>query len=130
MMCEGIMLYLMLIVVFSTLAKRWYFFLILGWVPPLVPVVIGLAAGYSQYGVRNEYGDLLYCWLSTNQGVIWGFVVPMIVIIIVSYGLLLVHAAAVQCNSLTIDYIECRFVNLAYNFSTNHLSKWLLCLLK
>ena len=31
MMCEGIMLYLMLIVVFSKLSNKWWFFLILGY---------------------------------------------------------------------------------------------------
>ena len=27
-------------------------------VPPLLPVLIGLAAGYDQYGVENDDGDL------------------------------------------------------------------------
>ena len=31
MLCEGVMLYLMLVAVFSKLSKRWWFFLILGW---------------------------------------------------------------------------------------------------
>jgi len=31
MLCEGIMLYLMLVLVFSRLSKKWWFFLILGW---------------------------------------------------------------------------------------------------
>ena len=31
MLCEGVMLYLMLVVVFSNFLKRWWFFLILGW---------------------------------------------------------------------------------------------------
>ena len=31
MMCEGIMLYLMLIVVFSKLSNKWWFFLLLGY---------------------------------------------------------------------------------------------------
>ena len=31
MMCEGVMLYLMLVAVFSTLSKKWWFFLLLGW---------------------------------------------------------------------------------------------------
>ena len=31
MLCEGIMLYLMLVVVFSRLSKKWWFFLIIGW---------------------------------------------------------------------------------------------------
>ena len=38
MMCEGVMLYLMLVVVFSTLKDKWWFFFLLGWgkCPPLV----------------------------------------------------------------------------------------------
>jgi len=31
MLCEGVMLYLMLVVVFSKLSKKWWFFLLLGW---------------------------------------------------------------------------------------------------
>ena len=31
MLCEGIMLFLMLVIVFSTLAKRRWFFLLIGW---------------------------------------------------------------------------------------------------
>ena len=31
MLCEGVMLYLMLVVVFSRLSKKWWFFLLLGW---------------------------------------------------------------------------------------------------
>ena len=74
MMCEGIMLYLMLIVVFSKLSSKWWFFLILGWgeqvtswclrflglslVPALIPVVVGVAVRHKQYGVRNDSGKL------------------------------------------------------------------------
>lgn len=28
-------------------------------VPPLLPVVVGVAAGYRDYGVRNDAGELL-----------------------------------------------------------------------
>ena len=31
MMCEGVMLYLMLVVVFSKLTEKWWFFLLIGW---------------------------------------------------------------------------------------------------
>ena len=31
MLCEGIMLYLMLVIVFSTLSKKWWLFLLMGW---------------------------------------------------------------------------------------------------
>ena len=31
MLCEGIMLFLMLVIVFSSLSKKWWLFLLLGW---------------------------------------------------------------------------------------------------
>ena len=31
MLCEGVMIFLMLVRVFSTLSKRWWFFLLLGY---------------------------------------------------------------------------------------------------
>ena len=31
MLCEGIMLYLMLVIVFSELTKKWWIFFLLGW---------------------------------------------------------------------------------------------------
>ena len=31
MLCEGVMLYLMMVVVFSKLSKKWWFYLLLGW---------------------------------------------------------------------------------------------------
>ena len=31
MLCEGVMLHLMLVAVFSKLSRKWWFFLILGW---------------------------------------------------------------------------------------------------
>ena len=31
MLCEGVIIYLMLVAIFSKFSKRWWFFLILGW---------------------------------------------------------------------------------------------------
>lgn len=37
MLCEGVLLYLMLVVVFSPLKKKWWFFMLLGWgIPSLL----------------------------------------------------------------------------------------------
>ncbi|CAI8019515.1 hypothetical protein GBAR_LOCUS11726 [Geodia barretti] len=58
MMCEGIMLYLMLIVVFSRLSKKWWFFMIVGYCPPLLFVASGLAARVEHYGVYGDDGEL------------------------------------------------------------------------
>jgi hypothetical protein len=77
MLCEGIMLYLMLVLVFSKVSKKWWIFLIIGYgeflndslaccrmynVPaglPLIPLVVTLGARYDQYGVRDSNGQLL-----------------------------------------------------------------------
>ena len=40
MMCEGVMLYLMLVMVFSTLSKKWWFFLLLGWGRVYIYVIV------------------------------------------------------------------------------------------
>ena len=71
MLCEGIMLYLMLVVVFSTISKKWWLFLLLGWgevlhnarnlplvmrdfsffsVPPVFIVAISVGIIHDQYG--------------------------------------------------------------------------------
>ncbi|CAI8001269.1 Adhesion G protein-coupled receptor L1 [Geodia barretti] len=82
MMCEGIMLYLMLIVVFTRLSNKWWFFMILGYCLPLLFVFIGLVARSKYYGVRGKDGELAFCWLSTDKGTIFVFVAPMIAIIV------------------------------------------------
>ena len=73
------MLYLLLIVVFSKMSKKWWPFLLIGYgetlpnrcvnkvsnnslfftVPPLPIVVITVGIRYQYYGVRDNCGDLL-----------------------------------------------------------------------
>lgn len=48
MLSEAIMLYLMLVVVFSKLAKRWWFFLLLGW-GEIVGAELGMEGGAGLY---------------------------------------------------------------------------------
>ena len=72
------MLYLMLVLVFSKISRKWWIFLIIGYggflknyllwhvrmynVPaglPLIPLVVTLGARYDQYGVRDSNDQLL-----------------------------------------------------------------------
>ena len=69
----------MLVVVFSTLSKKWWFFLILGWIPPIIPVVVTVGVTHDYY-TDAEF----FCWLSVDRNVIWAFTVPMIIIIIIN----------------------------------------------
>jgi hypothetical protein len=98
MMCEGIMLYLMLIVVFSKLSNKWWFFMLLGYCTPLLFVVVGLAARAEYYGVRGDDGELSFCWLSTQQGTIFAFVAPMIIIITINSVFLVLALVALVRN--------------------------------
>jgi hypothetical protein len=86
MLCEGVMLYLMLVKVFSTLKDKWWFFLLLGWGIPLPFVIIGLGALHEEYGVKDITGKFQYCWLSSGDGTyaIWTFVAPMLAIILIN----------------------------------------------
>jgi hypothetical protein len=79
MLSEGVMLYLMLVVVFSKLAKRWWFFFLLGWVPAIFPVAITVGITHDTYVNETQF-----CWLSSSNHVIWSFVVPMIIIVIIN----------------------------------------------
>ena len=82
MLCEGVLLYLLLRVVFSEMAKMWWPFLLIGYgkywtthtyllndklsllfppklVTPLPIVIITVGARHEYYGVRDECGGLL-----------------------------------------------------------------------
>ncbi|XP_065912159.1 uncharacterized protein [Dysidea avara] len=79
MMCEGIMIYLLLVKVFSSfITKKRWIFLLLGWGVPVPIVAIAVGIAHEQYGTDD------YCWLSTENESIWGFVVPVLAIIIVN----------------------------------------------
>ena len=48
------MLYLLLVVVFSRLAKMWYLYLVIGWGTPVIIVTITLGVEFHDY--TNESG--------------------------------------------------------------------------
>jgi hypothetical protein len=88
MLCEGIMLFLLLVIVFSSVSKRWYLFLLLGWGLPIFPVVITAGAKNS------TYADPDLCWLDPTSGAIWGFIGPMIVLILINILFLVLSVRA------------------------------------
>jgi len=56
MLCEGIMLYLKLVVVFNGLSKKWWFFLILGWSKCLqIPGINQSLLYIVQYGKPSRW---------------------------------------------------------------------------
>ncbi|XP_065909460.1 uncharacterized protein [Dysidea avara] len=77
MLCEGVILYLMLVVVFNNRFNNRLFFFALGWGPGIPIVAISTGIAHDQYGVD-------YCWISTEKGAIAAFLVPMVVIILLN----------------------------------------------
>ena len=110
MLCEGVILYLMLVVVFSSRFNNRLFFFALGWGMNTKIAFICVMVGVLQV---LQYQQLLFlleqhtismvltsklllisknsitqyfiysCWISTENGAIAAFIVPMVVIILV-----------------------------------------------
>ncbi|XP_064386426.1 latrophilin-like protein LAT-2 isoform X1 [Halichondria panicea] len=114
MLCEGIMLYLMLVLVFSQISKKWWIFFIIGWVVPVIPVAISAALIHDQYGTEE------YCWIAVgagDKGAIWAFVVPMLLVVLVNIFFLLAALRSVyRRESQPCNEVEKR--NL-YSYSHN-----------
>ncbi|XP_065915770.1 adhesion G-protein coupled receptor D1-like [Dysidea avara] len=101
MLCEGIMLYVLLVKVFNAgLGQKKWFYLALGWGTPLPVVAIAVGIAHDQYGTND------YCWISIEKGAIWAFVAPMLVIILVNVLFLCLAIRAVyksKANSLSTE---------------------------
>ncbi|XP_064387576.1 adhesion G protein-coupled receptor L3-like isoform X2 [Halichondria panicea] len=92
MLCEGIMLYLMLVVVFSQISKKWWIFFIIGWGVPVIPVAISAGLIHDQYGTEE------YCWIAVgagDKGAVWAFVAPMLLVVLVNIFFLLAALCSV-----------------------------------
>jgi hypothetical protein len=79
MLCEGILLYLMLIIVFDTGKSYRRYFIALGWGLPLVIVAVSLGVRFHEYGIYQ------HCFLTHHVGLIYAFIGPMGVIILANF---------------------------------------------
>ncbi|XP_065911124.1 latrophilin-like protein LAT-2 [Dysidea avara] len=78
MLCEGVMLYMMLVNVFGNKPNRRRFFFILGW-GPAIPIV-AISAGI----VHRHYGTDDYCWIKSEDGAIAAFIAPIGAMILIN----------------------------------------------
>ncbi|XP_062510477.1 latrophilin-like protein LAT-2 [Corticium candelabrum] len=79
MLCEGILLYLMIVVIFDSGKTYYRQFLALGWGLPAVVVAISV-------GIKHDdYGSYDYCFLTHHYGLIYAFIAPMIAIILANF---------------------------------------------
>jgi hypothetical protein len=91
MLCEGLMMYVLLVRVFGAHEKKWLaMYLIIGWGLPFIPLVvtIGVAFGTGlDYFIVTSTNRII-CWLSQKNYFIWTFLVPMIVVILMNLVIL------------------------------------------
>nr|XP_047130951.1 adhesion G-protein coupled receptor G2 [Hydra vulgaris] len=77
MLCEGIHLYVKIVSVYNNWAKM-YFYHCIGWGTPIIIVSISAAIRSDGYGTEE------HCWISINNGLIWAFVGPVLLVILIN----------------------------------------------
>ena len=82
--CEAVLIVYLLFVLLGT--RRIIFYLMLvGWGLPIPIVIVTVSARWYNYGVPGKH-----CWVSTENGVIWSFIAPALVIILINFVLLII----------------------------------------
>lgn len=84
MFAKGVLIYIAVKVVFKTQSKI-RLLLLLVWGVPAVIVAITVGVSYSK-----EYYSQYYCWLTTTNGVLYAFVAPVLLIILVNCFIIVV----------------------------------------
>ncbi|XP_060732735.1 adhesion G-protein coupled receptor D2 [Tachysurus vachellii] len=78
MLVEGLLLWSKVVTVNLSEDRHMKYYYLIGWGLPVLIVSITLASASGSYSADD------YCWLSVHNGVIWGFVGPVIFIIMVN----------------------------------------------
>ncbi|XP_029939226.1 adhesion G-protein coupled receptor D2-like [Salarias fasciatus] len=78
MLVEGLLLWSKVVAVNLTEDQHMKYYYLIGWGLPVLIVTITLASASGKYSADN------YCWLSVQNGIIWGFAGPVIFIIMVN----------------------------------------------
>uniref|UniRef100_A0A3Q1IL17 G-protein coupled receptors family 2 profile 2 domain-containing protein n=1 Tax=Anabas testudineus TaxID=64144 RepID=A0A3Q1IL17_ANATE len=78
MLVEGLLLWSKVVAVNLSEERHMKYYYLIGWGLPVLIVTITLASASGKYSADG------YCWLSVQNGVIWGFTGPVIFIIMVS----------------------------------------------
>ncbi|XP_065913586.1 adhesion G protein-coupled receptor L4-like [Dysidea avara] len=96
MLCEGIIILFMLLAVFyKGLFQEMYFFMFLGWGLPVPIVAVSAGLSYKRYGIEDDDGSITVCWVSDEDGAIWAFTSPVILIIVINIIVMIISLVKV-----------------------------------
>ncbi|KAF0042007.1 hypothetical protein F2P81_005539 [Scophthalmus maximus] len=82
MLVEGLLLWSKVVAVNLSEERHMKYYYLIGWGLPVLIVTITLASASGKYAADG------YCWLSVQNGIIWGFAGPVIFIIMVNIMIL------------------------------------------
>ncbi|KAJ8376171.1 hypothetical protein SKAU_G00067510 [Synaphobranchus kaupii] len=105
MLVEGLLLWSKVVTVNLSEERHMKYYYLIGWGLPVLIVTITLASASGQYSADG------HCWLSVHNGVIWGFVGPVIFIMMVNVMVL------TRVVVITISMAKRRSIMLAVNSS-------------
>ncbi|XP_047230368.1 adhesion G-protein coupled receptor D2 isoform X4 [Girardinichthys multiradiatus] len=105
MLVEGLLLWSKVVAVNLSEDHHMKYYYLIGWGLPVLIVTITLASASGKYSADD------YCWLSVQNGIIWGFVGPVIFIIMVN---ILVLTRVIM---ITISTAKRRSIMLALGMS-------------
>ncbi|XP_066569003.1 adhesion G-protein coupled receptor D2 isoform X2 [Amia ocellicauda] len=78
MLVEGLLLWSKVVLVNISEDRRMKLYYVIGWGLPIVIVSITLATSFNKYVADN------YCWLNTQNDIIWAFVGPVVFVLAVN----------------------------------------------
>ncbi|XP_038054962.1 adhesion G protein-coupled receptor E3-like [Patiria miniata] len=78
MLVEGVHLYMKIVKVYGSENIKMYPYLFIGWGIPVIITLISFGASNDGYGTGNS------CWLDTSSGLIWAFVAPALLVIVIN----------------------------------------------
>ncbi|KAK3738197.1 hypothetical protein QZH41_012772 [Actinostola sp. cb2023] len=99
MLCEGVLLYLIIVkIIGAEVEEKVKFFWLFGW-----------AQGYGYYG------DQTACWLAVDNGLIWAFIAPAIVILLVRIPYKFLTPVSLESISVFEFISSFEFISVALN---------------
>ncbi|XP_020604101.1 adhesion G-protein coupled receptor D1-like [Orbicella faveolata] len=89
MLCEGILLYCVTTVMAANHEDKIKYFYLLGWGVPAVIVIVALGVSRGK-GYGRGSSKIRTCWLTVENGLIWLFVAPASVVLLINIILLII----------------------------------------
>ncbi|XP_065910329.1 adhesion G protein-coupled receptor L3-like isoform X3 [Dysidea avara] len=84
-LCEAILIYIKFVWIhYEGIFQDMRFFMILGWGSPIPIVAISAGVSHENYVIYGDRDEIAKCWISDEDGSIWAFITPVILILLIN----------------------------------------------